>query len=213
MLDIREFVYVIFHTRVSEMTTIVQSEITLLSLGHENLTFLRPYKKITCNPSLFCEIVLELGIYDNLKQSIINFKNRNAVKGEERPGGQLDELLAAAISGGITGFLTSPLDNIKTKLMVDAGYNGFFDCLFKTAKTNGVPSLFAGSAARVAWLMPFTAIYLPVYEIVKRKMAEVPVMPGPLGVKGGHMKNRNMGRAFRRPMQQPYTRYSGSVCF
>ncbi len=165
--------------------------------------------------SLLREKVLELGIYDNLKSSIIKFRNRNAAKGEERPGGQLEELLAAAISGGITGFLTSPLDNIKTKLMVGTGYNGFFDCLFKTAKTNGVPSLFAGSAARVAWLMPFTAIYLPVYEIVKRKMAEKPVLPSPLGVKGGHMTNRNVGRAFRRPvaMQQPYSRYSGSVCF
>ena len=105
-----------------------------------------------------------------MQKSNYQFKNRNAAEGEKRPGGQMEELLAAAISGGFTGFLTAPLDNIKTKLMVDVGYTGFFDCLFKTAKNNGVPSLFAGSAARVAWLMPFTAIYLPVYEILKRKI-------------------------------------------
>lgn len=162
--------------------------------------------------------MFELGIYDNLKDMIVRFKNKNAAAGEERAGSQLDELLAAAISGGITGFLTAPLDNIKTKLMVDTGYSGFFDCVSKTVKTNGVPSLFAGSAARVAWLLPFTAIYLPVYEIVKRKIAlSSPALPNPLAVKGGHMqsRNRDMGRAFRRPlaMTRPYSKYSGSVCF
>lgn len=161
--------------------------------------------------------MMELGIYDNLKDMIVQFKNRNAAEGEKRPGGQMEELLAAAISGGFTGFLTAPLDNIKTKLMVDVGYTGFFDCLFKTAKNNGVPSLFAGSAARVAWLMPFTAIYLPVYEILKRKIQETPVaLPGPLAVKGGHVRNNNLGnRAFRRPVafQQPYSRRSRPVCF
>jgi solute carrier family 25 S-adenosylmethionine transporter 26 len=85
---------------------------------------------------------------------------------------QLDEIIAAAISGGITGFLTSPLDNIKTKLMVEKGYNGFFDCVSKSIQTNGFASLFNGSMARVAWLMPFTAFYLPVYELIKRRMLE-----------------------------------------
>lgn len=161
--------------------------------------------------------MLELGIYDNLKDMIVKFRNRNAAKGEERSGGQFEELLAALISGGITGFLTSPLDNVKTKLMVDTGYNGFFDCLFKTAKTNGVGALFAGSAARVAWLMPFTAIYLPVYEMVKRNMAQSPsILPGPLAVKGGHVRrNQGLGQAFRRPgaVRQPYSKYSASVSF
>ena len=159
--------------------------------------------------------MLELGIYDNLKEMIISFRNRNAAKGEEKPGGQLEELLAALISGGITGFLTAPLDNVKTKLMVDSGYNGFFDCAVKTAKANGFGSLFAGSAARVAWLMPFTAIYLPVYEIVKRRMAQS-MMPPQLAVKGGHMKNQMFGQAFRRrplKMKMPYSKYSSSVCF
>ncbi len=159
--------------------------------------------------------MLELGIYDNLKDMVIKFRNRNAAKGEESPGGQVEELVAALISGGITAFLTSPLDNIKTKLMVGTGYNGFFDCMFKTAKTNGIGALFAGSAARVAWLMPFTAIYLPAYEMVKRQIAQGPPALGPLGVKGGHVNNRNIFGRYGRPAakQQPYSRYSSAVCF
>lgn len=163
--------------------------------------------------------MLELGLYDNLKEKIIQFKNKNAAAGQEKEGGQLENLLAALISGGITAFLTAPLDNVKTKLMVDTGYNGFFDCMAKTAKTNGVGALFAGSAARVAWLMPFTAFYLPVYEIIKRKIAATPTLPGALAVKGGEQqvafKSFRTGRAQRRPMAmtQPYSKYSSSVCF
>ena len=33
----------------------------------------------------------------------------------------------------------------------------------------GINALFVGSAARVAWLLPFTTIYLGVYEICKRR--------------------------------------------
>ena len=82
----------------------------------------------------------QLGIYDNFKTFYWNLKNRKEIN-------QCDELLAAAISGGITGLLTSPLDNIKTKLMADVGYSGFFDCLSKTPKTGGMKAFFAGSAA------------------------------------------------------------------
>lgn len=138
--------------------------------------------------------MMELGIYDNLKTMIMNFKNRDVPEGApKRPGSQWDEILAAAISGGITGFLTAPFDNVKTKLMVDTGlYNGFFDCVAKSVRDNGIGSMFAGSAARVAWLMPFTAIYLPIYEIIKRKLELKPVKPSAsvamLAMKGGHQK-------------------------
>ena len=159
--------------------------------------------------------MMELGIYDNFKSMYLKYKNRTE-------SNQWDDLLAAAIAGGITGFLTAPLDNIKTKLMVEAGYSGFFDCLTKTVKTGGMPALFAGSVARVAWLMPFTAIYLPVYEILKRRMEIMPlaaVAPSSaLAVKGGHIGNENpiFGRR-RAPAMQSLkmksTRFAGSACF
>jgi Mitochondrial carrier protein len=37
-------------------------------------------------------------------------------------------------------------------------------------KTQGISGLFAGSIARVSWLLPFTTIYLGVYEVSKRKL-------------------------------------------
>jgi hypothetical protein len=35
-------------------------------------------------------------------------------------------------------------------------------------KEGGLSSLYVGSAARVAWLLPFTTIYLGVYEVSKK---------------------------------------------
>lgn len=168
--------------------------------------------------------MLELGIYDNLKFFYLKVKNKNAAPGEERPITQFDQIVAAAISGGITGYATSPFDTIKTKLMVDTGYNGFLDCVAKTVKDSGVGSLFNGSLARVAWLMPFTAIYLPVYEALKRKMQLVSIEASnsSLGVSGGHQKSRNnmiFGKRLEHPVPVRETlklknaRYKTSVCF
>lgn len=129
--------------------------------------------------------MMELGIYDNLKSMYINWKSERSSDGEDYQITQWDEIIAAAITGGIIGYLTAPLDNIKTKLMVDVGYSGFFDCVSKTVSANGLGALFNGGGARVAWLMPFTAIYLPVYEVFKRRLAASKSSDSPLKVKGG----------------------------
>lgn len=55
--------------------------------------------------------MLELGIYENTKSF---FRKIRKVKDLE----QRDELTAAAITGGVASFITTPLDLIKTKLMM-----------------------------------------------------------------------------------------------
>lgn len=116
--------------------------------------------------------MMELGLYDNFKSLWLRLKNRNR-SSEDGPAPitQMDEIVAAGITGGITGYLSNPLDLIKTKLMVDGDlYTGFFDAFRKTVSEGGLSSLFQGGAARVAWLLPFTAIYLPVYDLFKRRI-------------------------------------------
>lgn len=58
--------------------------------------------------------------------------------------------------------------------MVDAYDNGFWDCFLTTIQQHGVGAVFAGAMARVVWILPFTALYLPVYERLKRKLSETP---------------------------------------
>lgn len=79
--------------------------------------------------------------------------------------------IAAAITGAITAVLTTPLDTVKTKIVVD--YVGvdtpsFFECFQNTVETYGPEGLFAGLLARVAWVVPFTVLYLPAYDGLKR---------------------------------------------
>jgi len=144
--------------------------------------------------------MMELGIYDNIKRTYLKFKKARS-EGQKVKITQFDEILAAAVAGGITGYLTNPLDTMKTKLMVNPElYNGFVDCVRKNVAQDGMGALFAGAAARVAWIMPFTAMYLPIYEIVKRRLE---ILPAPtlfpvkspavkgkaLKVKGGSQKS------------------------
>lgn len=54
--------------------------------------------------------MLELGLYENLKAAFRVVKKTDL--------NQQDELVCAAITGGVTAILTTPLDLVKTKLMV-----------------------------------------------------------------------------------------------
>ena len=121
--------------------------------------------------------LFQLALYDVFKQLFINVKSRyTSSKGAvDESLSQGEEIFCAAMTGGVTGFLTAPNDLLKTKLMVDGHlYNGLFDCIAKTVRTESGSfnpmALLDGAAARVAWLAPYCAIYLPVYDIMKKRV-------------------------------------------
>jgi len=110
--------------------------------------------------------MLELGLYESIK---ILWKKTHS----EDSDGDLkawQEVVAAAVTGGITALATTPLDTVKTKMMVDAQYldMNFLESLLASVQANGWQSLFAGVWARIAWIIPFTALYLPTYDSLKR---------------------------------------------
>jgi len=113
--------------------------------------------------------MLELGLYENIKYMMRKVNGRSTLT-------QQEELTAAAVTGGFTGFITTPLDVIKTKLMMQTTtgatrqYTGVIDTFNSIYKSGGLKALFVGSAARVSWLLPFTTIYLGVYEVTKRQL-------------------------------------------
>mmetsp|Transcript_7218 Transcript_7218/g.13008 ORF Transcript_7218/g.13008 Transcript_7218/m.13008 type:complete len:311 (-) Transcript_7218:14-946(-) len=101
--------------------------------------------------------MLEFGLYNRLKAIMRKYIGRDSLDAQQ-------ELVLAGVSGGITGFLTTPLDVIKTKLMTQSSgkgeqlmYDGVVDCLRKVVKEDGLKGLFRGSSARTLWLGPFTA--------------------------------------------------------
>jgi len=110
--------------------------------------------------------MIELGMYDALKTMFMK------LQGTEKSS-QGNELLAAALTGGFAGFSTNPLDLIKTRMMtakIGEAAPGFFRVGSDILKAEGATGLFKGAVARVSWLVPFTVIYLPLYETTKRTL-------------------------------------------
>jgi quinol monooxygenase YgiN len=80
---------------------------------------------------------------------------------------------AAATTGGVAAFLTTPMDVIKTKLMLESADwadGTFWDCMTTTVQMHGWPALLCGVEARVAWIVPFVCIYLPLYDTLKEQL-------------------------------------------
>lgn len=149
--------------------------------------------------------MLELGIYDNVKALCVKLRNAKNDGADESGSTQMDEIVSAALAGGITGYLTNPMDLVKTKMMLSPDvYRGFADAWRKTVQEGGLlGALFNGAGARVGYIMPFCTFYLPVYEIIKRKLETC----GPIGgakakdkmaVRGGAMHMSSAPRRRRR---------------
>lgn len=111
--------------------------------------------------------MLEFGLYSQFKRLL-----RAVVKKERLT--PREEIALGGVAGGCTGFLTTPLDLAKTRLMTQSGvqYKGVVDVLIKVARTEGVGGLFKGSLARTAWLVPFTAVFFGVHEASKRALLD-----------------------------------------
>lgn len=124
--------------------------------------------------------MLEFGLYAQLKRGVRAMLTAAATAaGKEDKSLSLtssQELALGGVAGGCTGFLTTPLDVAKTKLMTQGGvgkmreYSGIVDVLVKVGRQEGLQGLFKGSTARVVWLIPFTAVYFGVHEATKRSL-------------------------------------------
>jgi hypothetical protein len=108
--------------------------------------------------------MLELGLYEICKQ-----KQKQQ---SQSHGPFSQEITAAVTTGAITAILTTPLDTIKTKMMVDEQFidMSFLETWDRLWQDYGALGMFAGVLARVAWIVPFTAVYLPTYDALKRML-------------------------------------------
>jgi Mitochondrial carrier protein len=114
--------------------------------------------------------MLELGLYEVFKKFSISQQQSTKDDNDSSSALDVDEIVAAAVTGAITAVLTTPVDSIKTLLMIDPKFQdaSFAECFITTVQDHGPLAVFAGVVARVAWIVPFTAIYLPTYDALKR---------------------------------------------
>lgn len=78
-----------------------------------------------------------------------------------------------AVAGGIAAGLTTPMDVIKTRLMLinDAEgkpYRGFLDAFARITQKEGVGTLFSGIGPRVTWITIGGFVFFGTYEASKK---------------------------------------------
>uniref|UniRef100_A0A7S3ABY8 Mitochondrial carrier protein n=1 Tax=Rhodosorus marinus TaxID=101924 RepID=A0A7S3ABY8_9RHOD len=112
--------------------------------------------------------MLEFGLYHQFKRALRWIINKDKLSSQE-------ELMMGGLAGGFTGFVTTPLDVAKTRIMTQAAgsshrYKNFLEAMIDITRKEGFAANFRGSSARVLWLVPFTAIYFGVHEKSKRML-------------------------------------------
>ncbi|KAJ4715517.1 S-adenosylmethionine carrier 1, chloroplastic/mitochondrial [Melia azedarach] len=86
-----------------------------------------------------------------------------------------ENAMIGAFAGALTGAITTPLDVIKTRLMVQGPadqYKGIFDCVQTIVREEGPPALLKGIGPRVLWIGIGGSIFFGVLESTKRMLAQ-----------------------------------------
>lgn len=86
-----------------------------------------------------------------------------------------ENAIIGAFAGALTGAITTPLDVIKTRLMVQGSasqYKGIFDCVQTIVREEGPPALLKGIGPRVMWIGIGGSIFFGVLERTKRMLAQ-----------------------------------------
>ncbi|KAJ4828082.1 S-adenosylmethionine carrier 1, chloroplastic/mitochondrial [Turnera subulata] len=86
-----------------------------------------------------------------------------------------ENAIIGAFAGALTGAVTTPLDVIKTRLMVQGSanqYKGIFDCVQTIVREEGPNALLKGLGPRVLWIGIGGSIFFGVLESTKRILAQ-----------------------------------------
>ena len=124
------------------------------------------------------ETSLKFMTYDKIKELICE---------DIRNPSTLERLFSGAASGFVTQSIIYPLEITKTRLALasDGIYNGIGDCLRKIAKNEGPAALYKGWGASVLGIMPYAAIDLTIYNILRdmyvKKVGKEPTVYALLG--------------------------------
>ncbi|GMH31556.1 hypothetical protein Nepgr_033400 [Nepenthes gracilis] len=73
----------------------------------------------------------------------------------------LEGLALGGIAGGLSAYVTTPLDVVKTRLQIQGPvlrYNGWLDAIERTWMIEGTKGFFRGSIPRILWYVPASAL-------------------------------------------------------
>ncbi|TPX48043.1 hypothetical protein SeLEV6574_g02275 [Synchytrium endobioticum] len=109
---------------------------------------------------------IQFPLYEYLKASYPSFFSHHP--------NHWEVALCASVAGGIAAACTTPLDVLKTRIMLSTrqGHSPTIGSTFlKIVKDEGWPRLFSGVVPRVLWISLGGSIFLGVYEVAKDAMA------------------------------------------
>ncbi|KAM7273471.1 hypothetical protein ACFE04_028135 [Oxalis oulophora] len=96
-------------------------------------------------------------------------------KAAQRELNDPENAVIGAFAGALTGAITTPLDVIKTRLMVQGSgnqYKGIIDCVQTVVREEGPAALLKGIQPRVLWIGIGGSIFFGVLERTKRVLAQ-----------------------------------------
>ncbi|KAF7806256.1 S-adenosylmethionine carrier 1, chloroplastic/mitochondrial [Senna tora] len=82
----------------------------------------------------------------------------------------LEGLVLGGLAGGLSAYLTTPLDVIKTRLQVQGSsvrYNGWLDAIRNIWAMEGMKGMFRGSIPRITWYIPASALTFMAVEFLR----------------------------------------------
>uniref|UniRef100_A0A7S0X188 Mitochondrial carrier protein n=1 Tax=Chlamydomonas leiostraca TaxID=1034604 RepID=A0A7S0X188_9CHLO len=119
---------------------------------------------------------IEFVVYEQLKKAWTAFNKRELHAHETS--------LIGAFAGGFTGVVTTPLDVLKTRMMVQGAsgrYSHVFDAMVKIAREEGAAAFMKGWQPRLMWISLGGFVFFPVLEASKKFFAPPPA-PAPAPV-------------------------------
>eukprot|EP00252_Welwitschia_mirabilis_P023030 TRINITY_DN6404_c0_g1_i2.p1 TRINITY_DN6404_c0_g1~~TRINITY_DN6404_c0_g1_i2.p1 ORF type:complete len:260 (-),score=40.72 TRINITY_DN6404_c0_g1_i2:211-990(-) len=106
----------------------------------------------------------QIVIYEALKEALER-------KGLDHRTYFMEELVMGGVAGGLSAYLTTPLDVIKTRLQVQGTavrYEGWMDAFKKILSEEGFSGFLRGWVPRVTWVVPASALTFMAYENLRR---------------------------------------------
>lgn len=100
------------------------------------------------------------------------FAKRRLTKHFGMQDGPALHLLSSTCSGFVVCCFMHPPDTVMARLYNQNGnlYNGIFDCLYKTVKTEGVLAVYKGFFAHLSRILPHTILTLTFAEQTNKMM-------------------------------------------
>lgn len=121
--------------------------------------------------------ILTLMAYEVLQSIATKLLNDHLAKSNQVIAGSskgIKDAVCGAMAGGISSYLTCPMDVIKTRMMTASDYSSISDAFFRITREEGLHTFFAGATPRLMHKIPANGLFFLCYEFFKTILGVTP---------------------------------------